>query len=284
MNEKVVQAWLELNDPKTNDLVQSKWDQTNAGILFAADKPSPAVGVGVITGKSGDAIKKDDAEMQAAIDSGELEKLVKVFQEKPLIGCTSVLSMARKASKYDPNGDINNSKNSERFKDYIKRVVDAPFFHLTMSEYSTYHRKEKNWDAAIDEIANLYDGVSADDKNKIRDSIKLLAKTAASNTNTKSSNNLFAVSTINSPTKSDVINIFLYSSFIQMEESESKGSHSMQSDVTINRIALDFHISAWKPLAAKVAAKHIRLVDDWLEDNKTEESDQFTKLNLTFAK
>ena len=43
---------------------------------------------------------------------------VEQFKKYPILGCTTVLDMARVASGYDPNGDMNDA-NKEKYQNYV---------------------------------------------------------------------------------------------------------------------------------------------------------------------
>lgn len=195
-------------------------------------------------------------------------KLLATFTNSPATGCTTVMDMARIAASYNPlaPNDTADEKATNRaaYNDYVARVMRAPFFTLNNSDSSTYHRQESNWDTAVDAIVALYDGVEAEDKDKIKTSLANLAKAAGSNSNTSNTDNLFVQSTLNLDAE---IIVYIYSSVISMMESKSKGSDSKQTDIVIQRTQLTFYKNLWPSYAQMVMNHHVKLVADWLNDN-----------------
>lgn len=282
-----VDAWLDLQDPNTNAIVNDTGIPL-AEIFSILDMNAiePAVVNASVIGSTGFLEKEEELKKivkgkdVTELSPTDYQKALDEFRKNPLVGCTSVLDMARVASGYDPNGDIKSTKNINAFNDYLKRVLACPFFHLSYSENSSYQRREKNWDTAINEITNLFEGIEEDNKKTVRNSITSLAKAVASNKNTKQSKNLFTVSSIYAPDNRNFIETYMYSSSIQMEEHSKKGSDSKQTDLVIRKINLTFNSSIWNSYAEKVLKKHIKLVDDWLDDNSTKPGTE--KTNLCF--
>lgn len=276
MDNNQVQAWCELNDPKKHILLRkSNPIGASTSDLFGTELAQPAVVGATILGNT--EYQQREAKLKevlknrnpTSLNDDEYQLALSEFQNNPLTGCTSVLDMARVASGYDPNGSATDTQNIAKFNDYLRRVLTAPFFHLTMNEHSEYHREESNWTAAINEISNLFDGVQGEDKSKIVSSITNLANAVASHKDTRQTSNLFTVSAINAPNNNSIIEVYLYSSKIEMIESEYKGSDCKQTDIDIRKINLRFNKEMWKSYARKVLERHVKLVDDWLDDNST---------------
>lgn len=233
----------------------------------------PVVGGAALTGSSlPQALEKDRVVGDLRPAAGEVadpetyQQLLKEFLDAPLTGCTSVLDMARIKAGYNPLAPAQ-AENSSKFDDYVDRVMRAPFFHLIDSSRTDYHRGEKDWNAAIDSILGLYDGIQADSKDQIRTSLENMAKAAASRSNTRQTNNLFAQSTIE---YADYIEVYIYRSVVSMRVHKSKGSTSKQTDMTINKARMRFQTKLWPSYAPLVARRHIHLVSEWLDNNTTE--------------
>ena len=57
------------------------------------------------------------------------EKAIEQFKKYPILGCTTVLDMARVASGYDPNGDMNDA-NKEKISKLCKSCSEMSIFSL----------------------------------------------------------------------------------------------------------------------------------------------------------
>lgn len=215
-----------------------------------------------------------DKKMKEAIDE-DADKAIEQFKKYPVLGCTTVLDMARVASGYDPNGNMDDT-NKEKYQDYVNRVLKCPFFHLVINEHQTFHRHESSWSEAINQISDLFSGVNAKDKGKISQSITNLANAVSSKSNTKQGTSLFSVSALNSD--EHTVEAYIYSSNISMIENKSKGSDSKQTDIDIYKTNLSFDTEMWQYYAKKVFEKHFKLIEDWLNDNTTEPGDESTNL------
>lgn len=251
----------------------------------ATEKNISVSGAILVGGGKDDALEKDSLVKMpegglSHLTDKEYKKLLKTFKNSPFTGCTTVLDMARKSSGYDPLSLSDDGVNDEKFKDYIKRVLDAPFFHIRGSDSSKYKGESKDWNEVIDFVSDLYDGVTAGEKEAITKSIKSLAKVAASKVDTKQHQSLFVQSTL----KADkFVQVYIYSSHVTMETHNEKGGDSTKTDITIKKVSLDFYIDLWPSYAESVMNKHVKTVKDWLDDNTTKEETS-KKVNLTCLK
>lgn len=272
--KKLVDGWLSANDPLTFENMKSTKSVSKVKLTTVSPEQSTniASSSALITGKCD--YVEIDKKMKAAIDD-DPDKAIEQFKKYPILGCTTVLDMARVASGYDPNGNMDDA-NKTKYQDYVNRVLKCPFFHLVMNEHETFHREESSWGDAIDQIADLFSGVTAKDKEKISQSIKNLANAVSSKSNTKQGTSLFSVSALNSD--EHTVEAYIYSSNISMIESKSKGSDSKQTEVDIYKTNLSFDTEMWQYYAKKVFEKHFKLIEDWLDDNTTEPGDEKTNL------
>ncbi len=272
--KNLVDGWLSANDPLMFQSTKSTKRASEVALVSVSPEQSTniASSSALITGSCDYA--EIDKNMKAAIGD-DPEKAVEQFKKYPILGCTTVLDMARVASGYDPNGDMNDA-NKAKYQDYVNRVLKCPFFHLVMNEHQTFHREESSWSDAIGQISNLFSGVAAKDKEKISQSIKNLANAVSSRSNTRQGTSLFSVSALNSD--EHTVEAYIYSSNISMMESKSKGSDSKQTDIDIYKTNLSFDTEMWQYYAKKVFEKHFKLIEDWLDDNTTEPGDEKTNL------
>ena len=282
-NLKQVDNWCLKNsipykEPKKTHLDDSGKNKATEKNIPVTVSVSGAIVIG--SGKE-EALKKDSLVKSPPGDLSDhdYQELLKAFVDAPATGCTTVLDMARQSSGYDPLEALSND-NAKKFKDYTNRVLDAPFFHIRGSDSSKYINKTKNWNDVIDFVTGLYEGVSSEDKARITKNIKSLAEVAASAVDTEQQQSLFVQSTLQ---VDQVLQVYIYSSHITMEEHSHKGAHSTQTVVTIKRVILDFYVDLWPSYAERVMNKHVKKLNVWLDDNTTKK-DTSKKVNLTCLK
>lgn len=220
-----------------------------------------------------DALEADD-DVRQNLPNGQppdsSPDFIQAFIKAPATGCSTLLDMARSMSKWDPLTP-NDPVNVARFKDYVANIDKNPMFHLTMADSVTYDKKTSDWNKAITEIANLFDGISSEDKGKIKDSLVALAEAATSRSDTKQTTNLFCQNTIQA--NGEDVNVFIYSSSVEFVESSGK-STSKQQKFTIMRVRLEFKVDLWNQvIATEVAKRHFKDLLDWLDRFTTKQGD-----------
>lgn len=212
----------------------------------------------VITGERGEA-EKLDGELKNAMKAGSAEE---AFKKAPLNGCLSVMTMARTKAGFNP-ADIDDANASNKFIQYSRNLQSAPFFHLISSDVSHLEHKEKNWNNVIDNVLELYDGVSKEDKDAIRNSLGNIAKAAMNKAGTTQTKNLFVQSEIN---YADEIKVYVFWSKIQMTYKSGK-STSTQEVVDISKLELQFDKTMWPYYASMVLKYNVSFIEQWLKEN-----------------
>lgn len=194
-------------------------------------------------------------------------------------GCTTILSIAQKSVNYNP------FYNSEtEFNKYLDVIIKCPFFTLNSFQEVCLDRKEKNWKSMLDDIVGLYDGVMEIDKQKIKNSIVNLIKSACSQKHNKSSQKLFFQSVIEvaeeeSATAVDEyrVQVYFYYTVIELSESHSKTIESLQTNVLVKKIVLEFNKDLWFENCHLIGKENASYVTDWL---KNQESAKITNIAL----
>lgn len=207
-----------------------------------------------------EAIKRDK-ELQEAMKADETAE--EAFKKAPLNGCLTVMTLARTKAGFVPT-DIDDIEGKNKFIQYSKNLQSAPFFHLKMSDVShVEHKEESSWDGTIANILGLYEGISAEDKEKISESLASLADAATSKAGTSQTKNLFVQSTIE---YGHEIGVYIYWSNISMVY-ESGKSTSRQGTIDITKMLLQFDKDMWPYYASIVLKYDISFIKDWLEQN-----------------
>ncbi len=274
-NLETIKAWCEIFDPKQPQNIDSIENITNK--FFS----SPQIAVqsnAIVIGTEVDKEKEKSLEIKKIIPKNgnvvsmpeeEYQKLLKKFKETPASGCTTILDMARIKANFNPIQPLKEG-NLQAYNKYISEVLRCPFFHIEISDAVKYERKEKNWDKAIDDIVNLYEGIDSSNKEQIRKSLISLTKSATSRKDTKQCENLFVQNTLE---LKDEIKIYIYYSSVALKEHSGK-STSRQTNLNIVKTKLRFYKEYWENYAETVMKKHIKSIDDWLEDNSTPEGNE----------
>lgn len=200
-----------------------------------------------------------DRELREAVKNNNP---IEAFKKAPLNGCLTVMTMARIKSGFNPTL-LDDPDASQKFSNYSENLQKAPFFHLEQSDVSHLERHEKTWDSLVQSVLDLYDGVSGEDKNSIKESIGNLAKAAMNKAGVKQTKNLFVQSTINYTSE---IQVFILWSKIQMTY-ESGKSTSTQEIIDISKLKLRFDKEMWPYYAEIVLKYNISFIEEWLKEN-----------------
>ncbi len=200
-----------------------------------------------------------DGELKRAVKEGNPEE---AFKNAPLNGCLSVMTMARTKAGFDPT-NIDDKDSSNKFSQYSKNLQYAPFFHLISADVSHMEHDEKSWDNVINNVLDLYDGVSSTDKEGIRKSLGNIAKAAMNKAGTTQTKNLFVQSEINYDNE---IKVYVFWSKIQMTYDQGK-STSTQEIVDISKLELQFDKVMWPYYASMVLKYNISFIEEWLKEN-----------------
>lgn len=272
-----INSWLSANDPqnvpKSGRVGHSTAEVRSITSVSPDQSTNIATSAAVVLGLSDTAAI--DKAMEEAIKT-DREKAIEQFKKYPLLGCTTVLDMARVSSGYDPNGDMDDQNTKDKYNDYVNRIQTCPFFHLNMNERQTLNRTESSWSEAINQISSLFTGVASKDKEKISQAITNLANAVSSKSNTRQGITLYSVSAINSD--EHTIEVYIYFSDISMISSSKKGSDSKQTEIKITKTNLSFDTEMWAYYAEKVYDKHYKSIEDWLDDNSTKPGNLKTNL------
>ncbi|MEC4816465.1 MAG: hypothetical protein SAK29_24835 [Scytonema sp. PMC 1069.18] len=280
-----VNYWCTMNDPANAQREESTFFSFSG---MSGIEPPTVVSGAMVTGSGLENALEQDKIFSSRLPSTgqslsvfQYNQLLETFKSNPATGCTTVMDMARIAAGFNPlskpeDPKEERQKQEKAFEDYVVRIMKAPFFFLNESSRDDYHRGERDWGNAIKTIVDLYEGIESQSKDSIRKSLEEMAKAATSRKDTRQTKNLFAQSTIDLAKE---VQVFIYSSSISLEESESKGSTSKQTDITIIKARLTFQKETWPAYAEMVMNRHVKLISDWLDDNTTKGGD--VKTNLT---
>jgi hypothetical protein len=273
-----IERWMALNDPRKPKKLFTASPRVTATLKSTAElfgKSEAVVSSAQLTGEEANDVIESSKKLKKSLDEKNDQEGLERFKNQPMDGCTSVMNIARKTSGFDPlKPEI--AGNLDKFFDYGKRILDAPFFNLGYSDSKKIHRESKDWNDLIQGVTDLFEGVKGDDIAKIKDGIQNLAIAATSRSSTKQAMNLFVQNVLQAD--GGTYSVYIYFSSIELQEDKKKGSTSKQSDFNISRIKLIFRSGDWPFFAEKVWKKEVCAVDDWLNGNTTTKGDQPAKL------
>jgi hypothetical protein len=215
--------------------------------------------------KAGAALVADDAYAGAHA----VEKVARLA-DSPSTGAAMLMSLAMKASRFDPTtpgvaGSV------EAFADYVYKITDCPLFFHAIIDHIT-PQLDGSWESIIDHIIGCYDDVGPEDIDDLRQSFRTIAAAASSNPATNQTTNLFCQSTLK---VDDIIDVYLYHSEVKMVSTIHHGgkhepdSLSNHADLDICRIQLRFDAAGWPAQAERVHQMTQQSLRQWLEGGST---------------
>lgn len=203
---------------------------------------------------------------------------VEAFANAPAAGATTLLDMARISTGFDPLNPALD-ENVAAYVRYINQVLANPMFHLELADKRSLQIREQDFNKLIRDIADLFDGIQAEDESKIKDSLTKLAEAATSYKDTRQSTDLFIQNAMQ--VDDGDVQIYIYYSTVTMVVHDGK-STTKQTDYTVNRTRLKFQKEFWNDItAAAVAQHHFKDLSDWLVGNSTRRGDDPQTLCLS---
>lgn len=237
--KSLVQQWLSNETINTSRVTESQYQEANAVGDFLGNDTSDKNASGVD-------IFKDPRNLPTAI--------------------ATIMTHTQNKANFHPATQSNEDV-AKNYNAYINGLDGTPFFHLTENRKTKQSFKSKNYNVLIEQIVSLYDGVSENDKIKIKDGVEKLAKSVFSQSSSEQWDNLFSQSTIDysDPHRAK---IFVYYTTLHMKHQSGK-SEVNEQDYTVNKacyIVLNDLISAYADNLAKLIKNDI---DDWMKDSST---------------
>lgn len=276
-----MESWLTVNDVSLHQNIQTPLSFDLTSSLQDAAPVQDTISGGLIIGNTqNEAIDANNNVKNALQTYGRFSNEVKESaQVSPIVGLTTILDIARIVSNYNPalptdqENDETKKARVIAYNQYITKVLQNPLMHLKSNYEKKYTKRTSNWKTAIEEISNLYDGITEKDKEKIKNSLQALAEAASSRSNKANTENIFAQNII--VCKDEEIEFCIYSSSVTMLYSGGKNT-VRQVDFTLNETHIRFTKELWSRYSDKVLDKHLALIDDWLLGISTPNSDKTT--------
>jgi hypothetical protein len=154
-----------------------------------------------------------------------------------------------------------------RYYNYIRAIDANPMFDLFQADEVAYTRTSEDWPAVVEAIADLFEGVSSEDKKLVEQSLVQMAAAAAARERRKPTKNIFAQNTL--LVDDDRIEYSVYSGLVELAPEKSK-SRVTTTTFRILRARFEFHKVAWNEITATAVAEcHFRSLTHWLHGFRT---------------
>ena len=176
----------------------------------------------------------------------------------------SLLNHSQNRANFHPAG-MPPEKLAEAFNAYVKEIDSNPFFHLLSNEADKEAFYSSDYNLLIDQVVNLYKGVSSEDLNQIKDAISDMAKSVFGQQKSEQWMNLFSLSAID---MSDLQNpkFYLYYTALHMMHENSGKPKVSEQDYEVRATTYLILPDLIRAQAKKLAGIDKKTVDDWLGD------------------
>jgi hypothetical protein len=174
----------------------------------------------------------------------------------------SLLNHSQNRANFHPAG-MSPDKLAEAFNSYVHEIDGNPFFHLTTNESDKQAFYSSDYNLLIDQVVNLYKGVSSEDLNEIKGAITDMAKSVFGQQKSEQWKNVFSQSSID---MTDLENpkFYLYYTSLHMMHEKSGKSEVSEQDYEVRATTYLILPDLIKAHASKLASIDKKTVDDWL--------------------
>ena len=164
---------------------------------------------------------------------------------------------------------------AERYARYITEIDRIPFMHLQKNDQHKQAYDSSDYNVLIDNIVSLYDGVSQQDKNQIKESIANLAKSVFSQSKSEVWTNLFSQATLNYVSATDIKLYIYYTTLYMRHENKGKDGVSDHQEYTVNRVEYKILTEMIGQYAQQLAKLDKKNVDDWTGESSTPQKEGY---------
>ncbi|RUI00798.1 hypothetical protein IPC444_20885 [Pseudomonas aeruginosa] len=170
--------------------------------------------------------------------------------------------------KTQDNADFNpikydSAELAEHFPLYLSAINHTPFFHQVETRWQKQTYSSTDYNKLIDNVLELYQGVSKQDKDKISSAITDMAKSVTSEKHSERWDNLFNQATIDY-TDPNAPKMLIYYTSLHMSHDENKKSTVDEQDYTVGMATYIVNVEAIKNQAETLQAVLAKSVNDWI--------------------
>lgn len=181
----------------------------------------------------------------------------------------SILNHSQNRADFHP-ADMSPEVLATRYSAYISEIDNNPFLHLLKSEQSKQSFYSKDYNLLIDQVVNLYTGVTAQDLDALKDSIADMAKSVFGQTKSEDWKNLFSQSTLDISDEDNPI-LFIYYTSLHMGHDETGKSEVNEQDYMVRKTEYLVLPDLIKAHAYQLASLDKKSIDAWAGDSTSPE-------------
>lgn len=182
----------------------------------------------------------------------------------------SIMNHNQKRADFHPS-ESDPVKLFKSFEGYVFQVDDCPFLHLVKSDLTKQSFESSDYNKLIDGIIKLYDGIKAEDKEKMKEQIADLGRSVFNKSGSDVIKNLFSETTVFMDDKEPML--YLYFTQLRMTY-ENPGAFKPdvnKQSYTVNRAQYKILPELIRTYADTLAKLDKKNVDDWLTESTTKE-------------
>ncbi len=237
-------------DSKVSSWVKLGIVKTDSRSLFLVERASfdSAAAVGDFLGKDtsdpnakGEAIYSDPKNLPTAI--------------------ASIMNHAQKRANFHPAKDTLDVL-AKDFDRYVEEIDNTPFLHLLSYDGNKQSFEGKDYNKLINSIVSLYDGVSEQDKDKLKTAIRDMAQNVFSQSHAEDKKTMFSQSTIDYSNPENPTIMIYYTSLAMTHNQSGKSEVSTQS-YEVRRTKYLVLSSLIRTYARELAAIDKTTIIDW---------------------
>lgn len=188
----------------------------------------------------------------------------------------SILNHAQNRANFHPAAQTPEVVASS-YTSYITEIDRVPFFSIQRNDRTQQQVHTSNYDQLINNIVGLYDGVTQEDKDKIKNSITELAQSVFSKSSAEEWKNLFSQASLIYKSATD-IRLYIYYTTLHMKRTQSgkDGVDDLQ-EYTVNRVEYKVLQDKIQAYAATLSNLDKKNIDDWMDNATSPQKENYTK-------
>lgn len=188
---------------------------------------------------------------------------------------SSILQHSQKRANFNP-ATLTPEALAAAFNGYVTEIGNNPFFGLLTNNTTKQTFESKDYNLLIDQISNLYTGVSSKDLQTIKTAIADMAKSVFGQEHSQQWKNLFSQSTIDMSNLSQP-KLYVYYTALYMAHDKNGKSEVSKQSYEVRRTEFSVLTLKIKANAGRLVALDTTDVNGWL-DNATSPTNAGRKL------
>ncbi|AYA47855.1 hypothetical protein [Ralstonia pseudosolanacearum] len=191
----------------------------------------------------------------------------------------SIMNHAQKRANFHPAKDTLDVL-AKDFDRYVEEIDNTPFFHLLTHDGNERFFEGKDYNKLINSIVGLYDGVSQQDKDKLKNAIREMAENVFSQSHAKDKKTMFSQSTIDYSNPENPT-IMIYYTALAMTHDKNRKSEVSTQWYEVRRTRYLVLSSLIRTYAKELAAIDKQTIIGWTKDS-TSQKQPNAKFELCF--